>query len=216
MRGLVSRLAAVSLIALAAACAPYPRGGAPETQLTAATQAQDVAKVKQLLSSGADPNKVVEVAGNPQSAWYLALHQIRASKPATVEIALAMIGAGASASSAWGTDSGRPNRGFWARLSSARNAGTYDDSPLEIAMNHPVPSVVKAIVDKGFDPNRGTGILIEAVEADQPDIVHLLVEKGVDANAALQRGSPLGAAIATRNVALMTYLEEHGATEKGR
>lgn len=206
-----------AVLCAAASCTHIPRGGDPESQLAAATQALDVAKVKQLLSSGADPNKVVEVQGNSQSAWYLALYQLRTSKPATSEIVIAMLGAGANPRVAWGTTGGRPKPGFWEKfMSGSRNAGTNDEHPLSIAMSHPVPAVVKAIVSAGFDPAFGTTWLIDAVELNEPEIVHLLVEKGVDANRKTQSGSPLGAAIATRNVALMTYLEEHGATEKGR
>jgi hypothetical protein len=45
---------------------------------------------------------------------------------------------------------------------------------------------------------------------------HPAPENSVNVNAGSGVRSPLGAAITTRNVALMTYLEEHGATEKGR
>jgi ankyrin repeat protein len=44
-------------------------------------------------------------------------------------------------------------------------------------------------------------------------MVHLLVEAGVNVNSRATAVTPLVAAIETRNVALMTYLEEHGARE---
>ena len=53
-----------------------------------------------------------------------------------------------------------------------------------------------------------------AIETGQTEIVHILVEAGVDVNSHLTANTPLVAAIEARNVALMTYLEEHGAREK--
>ena len=44
--------------------------------------------------------------------------------------------------------------------------------------------------------------------------MHALVEAGVDVNCQPTAVTPLVAAIEARNVALMTYLEEHGAREK--
>ena len=44
--------------------------------------------------------------------------------------------------------------------------------------------------------------------------MHALVEAGVDVNCRPSAVTPLVAAIEARNVALMTYLEEHGAREK--
>lgn len=53
-----------------------------------------------------------------------------------------------------------------------------------------------------------------AVENGQTEIVHILVEAGVDVNCHPSANTPLVAAIEARNVAIMTYLEEHGAREK--
>jgi ankyrin repeat protein len=52
------------------------------------------------------------------------------------------------------------------------------------------------------------------VEAGEAEIVHLLVDAGVDVNTTAGATTPLLAAIDTRNVSLMTYLEDHGAREK--
>ena len=187
---------------------------AAETALASATQAGDVAKVTQLLASGADPNKLVDVAGNPQSAWYLALNALRESKPATAEIVIAMLGAGANPQVAWGTNSGRPRRRFWDQfMSGSRVGGTYDESPIAIAMNNPTRPVITALVKAGSD--RSGAALVWAVENNEIDLVHLLVENGVDVNDRSGVVTPFGAAIASRNVALMTYLEEHGGTERG-
>jgi hypothetical protein len=160
-------------------------------------------------------NKLVDVAGNPQSAWYLALYALRESKPDTTEIVIAMLGAGANPQVVWGTNSGRPRRRFWDQfMSGSRVGGTYDESPISIAMNHPMPSVITALVKAGSD--RSGAALVWAVENNDIDLVHLLVESGVDVNGGSGEVTPFGAAIASRNLALMTYLEDHGGTERGR
>ena len=65
-----------------------------------------------------------------------------------------------------------------------------------------------------INPRSGGLALVDAVEAQNVEIVHALVEAGVDVNSQPGPGTPLVAAIEARNVALMTYLEEHGAREK--
>jgi len=69
-----------------AACAGHldPRengayGGEPERQLVEATVANDVARVKQLLASGADPNKMAPHEGHQQSSWKLDVNTPRAA-----------------------------------------------------------------------------------------------------------------------------------------
>jgi hypothetical protein len=52
------------------------------------------------------------------------------------------------------------------------------------------------------------------VENGQVELVHVLVEAGVDVNTQATAITPLVAAIERRDVALMTYLEDHGAREK--
>jgi ankyrin repeat protein len=211
-------MVAIAAIGAALSCAGQPpRGGAAETELASATQAGDVAKVKQLLASGADPNKMVDVAGNPQSAWYLALYSLRESKPATTEIVLTMLGAGANPRVAWGTNGGRPRRTFWKQfMSGSRIGGTYDESPIAVAMGNPMPAVITALVKTGSDLRGGGEALVWAVENNDVDLVHLLVESGVDVNGGSGPVTPFGAAIESRNVVIMTYLEEHGGTERGR
>lgn len=218
MRRLRSASITLALTLATVACAGRPpRGGPSELQLVAATQAGDVHKVKQLLAGGADPNKLVDVAGSPQSAWFIALRQLRPSRPETSQIALAMLSAGADSRAAWGTNGGRPRESFRETFFSGhRTAGTDAESPVLLAMDHPDAAVIAAIVNAGFDVGDGPRALTEAVDANEAAIVHLLVEHGVNANTPSSVGSPLGVAIASRNVALMTYLEEHGATERGR
>ena len=211
-------LIAIFLLGATVSCvARPPRGGAPELELTSATQAGDIAKVRQLLASGADPNKLVDVAGNPQSAWYIALYNLRESKPATAEIVLAMLGAGANPQVACGTNGGRPRRSFWKQfMSGSRIGGTYDESPIAVAMGHPIPAIITALVKAGSDLRGGGEALVWAVENNDVDLVHLLVESGVDVNGGSGAVTPFGAAIESRNVVIMTYLEEHGGTERGR
>ena len=206
-------------LAAAAACSTHrpPEGGAAESALADATTAKDVAKVTTLLASGADPNRLVNAGGNPQSAWYLALEQIRPGKPATTEIALAMLAAGADPKVAWGTNGGRPKEGFWTTFFSGhRVGGTYDEAPLSIVMLHPDPVVVKALVAAGIDRRDAVGALVDAVGGGETEIVRALVEAGVNVNGSMQGRTPLLEAIESRNAALMTYLEEHGAKENPR
>lgn len=197
------------------ACARPPQGGAAETQLAAATTAGDLAKVRQLLGTGADPNKVIEIDGRQQSAWFLALAALRARRSETVEIALAMLKAGANPRAVWGTDETGAQESFWQKfLGPSRQSGTGRHSPLVIAMRNPVPDVVRSLIATGFDPRDGGAVLESAVETGEVEIVHALVDAGVDVNTTAGAITPLLAAINTRNVALMTYLEEHGAREK--
>lgn len=177
------------------------RGGDLERQLVTATVAVDLANVKQLLASGADPNQVAPHEGHDQSPWKLALHQAKSTRPDTIEIVRAMLKSGANPSVAWGQG---PSR-----------RGGYTDLPeTPILEAVATPEVARALLEAGLDP-RECGLALElAVEQGGADVVHVLVEAGVDVNTRATAITPLVAAIETRNVALMTYLEEHGAREK--
>ena len=210
MRLVVSIIAAIVL----SSCASQgPRGGDPERQLAAATAAEDVVKVKQLLASGADPNKMVKVDGNDQSPWAIALRQLGPRHPQRVEIVLAMLGAGASPQSAWGDASPRAAESFWQSLSHARNAGIQNQSPLDLVMLHPDVDVVRALIAAGISKAQATAQLLAAVEAGEDEIARLLVDAGADVNAG-SGSTPLVAAIERRDVSLMIFLEDHGAREK--
>lgn len=194
-------------------------GGEPERQLAAATIAGDVAKVSQLLTAGADPNKAVNVNADNQSPWFLALYQVRPRRPELVEIVKLMLKAGANPNEVWGTSAGTvgPRQSAWQRFFSqggSRQAGFGPDDPMRVAMFHPVADVVRALVASGFNPRYGASALVTAVETGDTEIVRTLVEAGVDVNGQPGANTPLVAAIETRNAALMTYLEEHGAREK--
>jgi hypothetical protein len=182
------------------------RGGEPEQQLKAATVAGDVGKVRQLLASGADPNKMVPHDGHYQSPWKLALHQVRPQRRELVDIVLAMLGAHANPEVAWGE--GPSRRGA---------TGYYSEQPvvpiLE-AVSNSSSDVVRGLMDAGLSPAHGQMALVLAVENGQTEIAHILVEAGVDVNCHPSANTPLVAAIEGRHVALMTYLEEHGAREK--
>src|SRR4030095_1144782 len=145
-------VALASTLALSS-CQRAPQGGAAESQLIAATTAGDVGKVKALLSSGADPNKVVDIDGRQQSAWFLALRQVRAKHPEHVEIVVTMLKAGANPKAAWGTDRTGPKESFWQRFSGpSRRGGVGSQSPLSIAVANSVPAVVRALIDAGSTP----------------------------------------------------------------
>jgi hypothetical protein len=182
------------------------RGGEPEQQLKAATVAGDAGKVRQLLASGADPNKMVPHEGHYQSPWKLALHQVRPQRRELVDIVLAMLSAHANPEVAWGE--GPSRRGA---------TGYYSEQPvvpvLE-AVSNSSTDVVRGLMEAGLSPAHGQLALVLAVENGQTEIAHILVEAGVDVNCHPGANTPLVAAVETRNVALMTYLEEHGAREK--
>ena len=71
-----------------------------------------------------------------------------------------------------------------------------------------------ALLEAGLDPREAGLALEESVENGQVELVHVLVEAGVDVNSQATAITPLVAAIERRDVALMTYLEDHGAREK--
>jgi len=208
-------LALILVVALSAcASSRGPRGGDPERQLAEATVALDVVKVRQLLSSGADPNKMVTIDPNTQSPWAIALHQLRPRKPETVAIALAMLDAGANPNVAWGDASPREKETFWQRMRHARTSGIDDQSPLRLVMFHPDASVVRALIKKGMSKDQATGELAGAVESGEDEIARLLVDAGADVNARPSAVTPLVAAVERRDMPMMILLEEHGAREK--
>jgi ankyrin repeat protein len=179
------------------------RGGEPERQLVQATVAVDLPRVRQLLTSGADPNKLAPHEGHDQSPWKLALHQARSNRPDTIAIVQAMLKSGASPAIAWG-EGPSPRGGYTVQ------SGT----PIFDAVSNGTPEVARALMQAGLDPRLAQVALENAVENGEDEIVHVLVEAGVDVNSQSTAITPLVAAIQTRNVALMTYLEEHGAREK--
>lgn len=196
-------------VALALGCsriATPPQGGDPERALVAATDLRDVAKVQALLISGADPNKMVQYGGDSHSAWSTALQKFRPGHPEQVQIIRALLKAGANPDVAWGTSDGS---GTGPR---ARAVGTME--PLLLAMLHPDPQVVQAILATKRNAVGGETSLVMAIESGQTRIAHLLVEAGVDVNCHPGANTPLLAAIEARDEAMMVYLEEHGAREK--
>lgn len=194
-----------------------PYGGEPETKLVTATNTADIEAIKTLLASGANPNKMVKFEGDYESAWFIALEQLRPKRPETIEIIKVLLKAKANPNEAWGTDRKlvKVQESFWKKLTSGgRGPGTGSENPLRLAMFHPVPEVVRALVDAGIDRALCQDALVNAVETEEIEIVHILVEAGVDVNCHPGANTPLTAAIEARNVELMTYLEEHGAREK--
>jgi hypothetical protein len=214
----VGAFAAIAIVLSSCGARHAAYGGAPEEQLAAAVMGADLQKASQLLASGADPNKVVTLNGDYQSSWFLSLTHVRPRQPASVEMVRLMLKSGANPNVAWGTSGAGsgPKESVWRRFwrTGARQAGLSDDQPMRVAMFHPVPDVVRALVSAGFDPRDGGAALVDAVEMGDVEIVHALVEAGVDVNVKGSAITPLVAAIEARNVALMTYLEQHGAREK--
>jgi len=200
-----------SIIAIAAACSwtscraaeNGQRGSDAERQLVQATVAVDAPRVRQMLASGADPNKMAPYEGHDQSPWKLALHQMRTNRPDTIAIVQAMLKAGANPATAWG-EGPSPRGGY----------SVQPTTPMLEAVSTSTPEAARALMQAGLDPRLAQVALEVAVENGQADIVHVLVEAGVDVNSQATAITPLVAAIQTRNVALMTYLEDHGAREK--
>ena len=179
------------------------RGGEVERQLVEATVAGDLAQVQKLLSAGADPNKMAPFEGHDQSPWKMALNKAKLKRPDTIAIVKAMIRSGANPEVAWG-EAPSKRGGF----------SVQQQSPLLDGVSIGSAEIVRALLDAGHRPSAGGVALELAVENGQADIVHVLVESGVDVNTRATAITPLVAAIQTRNVALMNYLEEHGAREK--
>jgi ankyrin repeat protein len=181
------------------------RGGEAEQRLASATAAGDLDHVKQALASGANPNWMVPYEGHDQSPWKLAVLRARPDQKGSTEIVRAMLAAHADPEVAFGDEPSRmgPN--------------TYTTQPLEPileAVSHSSADVVRALLDAGLDRRKGQLALVLAVEQGETEIVHVLVDAGVNVNCHPTANTPLTAAIETRNVALMTYLEDHGAREK--
>ena len=105
----------------------------------------------------------------------------------------------------------------WGEASSRFGHDTYtvqQTTPLLDAGDD--PEFFRALMAAGVDPRSTIAetALVLACETRQHDIVHVLVEAGVPINPTNVASTPLLAAIGARDVALMTYLEAHGAREK--
>ena len=179
------------------------RGGEPERLLALATVAGEEAKVKELLAAGANPNKMARFEEHYQSPWKLALHQVRPGRQNLINIVQAMLNAHADPEVAWGE---APSR-----------RGGYSSQPvrpISEAVSNSVPGVARAIMKAGLNPHLAEVQLELAVENRQTEIVHILVGAGVDVNTTASAITPLVAAVEARDIATMTYLEDHGAREK--
>jgi ankyrin repeat protein len=187
-------------------------GGPPEQALVAATLAHDAGKVRELLASGADPNKAITHADQSQSAWYLALERFtpKQDRQAQVDIVTAMLASGADPDSAWGTNGGDTPQ----RLTSVGRRSFALRFPIELAMMAADPAVVDAILHKKPNAAGSGSVLAMAIERGQNDVAHVLVEAGIDVNTSSGALTPLLAAIEARDEAMMTYLEQHGARER--
>jgi len=209
---------ALALALATAACDVQPpaAGGAGEHALALAALGGDTAAVSRLLAAGADPNRMVTVRDRRQSPWYVALDQLRPQRPERVAIVVAMLERGARPDLAWGTGSGvtEAPAPFWQRFTGgSRTASTGGVAPLDIVMRHPVAEAVRALVRAGMDPRLGEAALVRAIETHDDEIARILVEAGVDVNCAPSL-TPLVAAIEARNLAMVGYLEQHGARER--
>jgi hypothetical protein len=186
-----------------ASCTHAPYGGEKESALITATAAHDVAKVQSLLDSGANPMAMVKYEeGLYESSWRLVLKQLRPKHPEDVAIVKAMLKAGADPALAWGEGQALSRKSL------------HQDEPLIVVMFHPNAEVVRLLLDAGLKPYSGVQALVDAVDAGETEIAHMLVEAGVNVNGKSGATTPLLAAIERRDAKLMAYLEEHGAREK--
>jgi ankyrin repeat protein len=159
--------------------------------------------VQSLLDSGANPMAMVKYEeGLYESSWRLVLKQLRPKHPEDVAIVKAMLKAGADPALAWGEGQALSRKSL------------HQDEPLIVVMFHPNAEVVRLLLDAGLKPYSGVQALVDAVDAGETEIAHMLVEAGVNVNGKSGATTPLLAAIERRDAKLMAYLEEHGAREK--
>jgi len=218
----ISRWVAAAMLAAAASACGRPEvapfgGGEKELQLIAATVAVDVAKVREALAAGADPNKLASFKDNLQSGWLLALDQLKPGRADMVEIVQAMLKSGANVESAWGTGIRQVNEQltFRQQLAKPRQKGSSGEDTMWLAVTHGSREAVRALLDAGYPARASSMALAEAVNQDDVEMVKMLLDAGAEVNP--QSGMsqpPLLVAIQNRDVAMMTLLEEHGALEK--
>jgi ankyrin repeat protein len=102
----------------------------------------------------------------------------------------------------------------WGEGQALSRKSLHQDEPLIVVMMHPNAEVVRLLLDAGLKPQSGVFALVTAVDSGQSEIVHMLVDAGVNVNGASGARTPLLAAIEQRDAKLMAYLEEHGARER--
>ena len=98
-------------------------------------------------------------------------------------------------------------------MSGSRVASTAPRNPMAVLMRHPVPAAIRVLTATKFDRRLGQNALVEAIESGQDEIARILVDGGVDVNCRPGAITPLVAAIEARNLAMITYLEDHEARE---
>jgi ankyrin repeat protein/beta-lactamase regulating signal transducer with metallopeptidase domain len=159
-----------------------------QTALGCAAQRGDVEFIRFLLDRGADINATNE---NGFSPLHLALENSREIDKA-VASALLLINRGANVN---------------ATLSD------YVSTPLDRAVGIGLIEVVRALLDKGANPNKGSGQALNRALSPRPnaDIALLLIEKGADVNAIGEGPAPLLLAVRSRQVSVVRALLAKGA-----
>jgi ankyrin repeat protein len=158
-----------------------------QTALGCAAQRGDVEFIRLLLDRGADVNAT---AANGLSPLHLAVENIREMDKA-VASALLLINRGANVNTT------RPE---------------YVDTPLSRAVDRGLLDVVRALLEKGANPNRGSvPPLTRALNGPRPnaDVAILLIEKGADVTEGTE--PPLILAIRSRQVSVIRALLAKGA-----
>jgi ankyrin repeat protein len=135
----------------------------------------------------------------------MALVRLRPERPAYTAIVEAMLAAHADPEVAWGQG---PSK-----------SGGYSEQvtmPILEAQFRNVPAAARALMAAGLAPRsrEAETALVDACENREAELARVLIEAGVPINTPHAASTPLVAAIGARDVALMTYLEAHGAREK--
>ena len=168
-----------------------------QTALGCAAQQRNVEFIRFLLDKGADINAA---SSDGRSPLHLALEQnVTRDMETAVASALLLISRGANVNA------------------TIPEVGT---TPLDLAVQNRLLEVVRALLDKGANPNKGTARstpLTSALGGNRPgadiaDIALLLIDRGADVNAGGRRSTtPLFLAIQARQVGVVRALLAKGA-----
>lgn len=190
------RLAAVAGLTLSlAAC----RGCAGETEMAFcdAVNRRDGAAAKAIFDAGEINMMARDSSGRCQPGWELFDMARADAPPVFTEMAVAFAAREGVANSGWTGSSG------------SRSSSRGTNYPIEVAARHTNVALMRALLDAGATPtDRIAGnAVFEAANLGALEIVKLLVEKGADPRAGLN------VAVASREPAVVEYLESKGAVE---
>lgn len=209
MRGVAVAWVALLCCGCDARVATVTRGGANEITLAAAVEAGDAGRARSLLAGGVDLAAVVSTSGRgDRTPWELALMElpsVTADRAPSVDIALAMLEAGADPNASWSHLAG----------STQHTSTPQQVYASELAAGAANVDVVRAMLAHGLR-TKGPGAraaLLAAVDLGKFETVGLLLGAGVDPNAGYADEMPLAHAVRLGNRAMIQLLESKGARE---